>query len=403
MLTTTLLTFLASSVAALPIVQQDPLQAVKAAKVFTAGAAGVIDNGVVVWQGDTIVYVGRESDMPAITIAVEDLGDVWLVPGLIEPHCHVAGSLSDLNDNIYLTNPQLNTLEVVEPQNPYVLDGVAGGVTTALLIPGSGSNMGGQGTIVKFAGDTVEEAVLKSPGSLKIAQAGNPERWGFGVGRMLMNWNTRNTLQRGLEWAAAWKDGSAAWDPMNAHFVGLLEGTVPPSVHTQIYQVVLMTLTMQVRDLGLQSFVDHGTFDGYKTGFLAAELGVPVMNGPRQFHFDRSLSRIQGNAAGWSEFVDDGLVLGYNTDSPVIPQEELSFQAAMGVRLGHDDAVAALEGMTANAAVALQVQEQVGKLEPGLDADFVAWKGYPVDPRSFVVRSWIDGKVVYRAEEGRRF
>ena len=393
-----------SSLLSFALLPQGDLHAVRAAKVFTAADEGVINNGIVVWRDDQIVYVGRESDYQQVgDLEILDLGDLWLAPGMVEPHCHIAGSLFDLNDTVYLTNPQLRTTEVVEPENRLLRDGLAGGITTALLIPGSGSNMGGFGTLVKFTGATVDEVTVRAPGSLKIAQAGNPERWGYRVGRMLMNWNTRHTLEVGLDWARDYRAGLVEWDPLLENFVGLLDRSTPVSVHTQIYQVVLMTVTMQVRDLGLASFIDHGTFDGYKAGAMVVKHQVPVMNGPRQFWFDRSRSRIQGNGAGWSEYVDDGLLLGYNTDSPVIPQEELPFQAAMAVRLGHNDPAAALEGITRNAATALLVGDQLGSLEVGKDADFVAWTGFPLDPRSFVKLVWIDGKLVYDSGEGRRF
>ncbi|RMH01415.1 MAG: hypothetical protein D6702_11550 [Planctomycetota bacterium] len=386
---------------------EPPLQAVRAAKIFTSGEPRVIDNGVLLWRGDRIVAVGRP-DQLEIPEGVEilDLGDLWLAPGLVEPHGHVAGSLRDLNDMVYLTNPELRTEEVLEPNNPNVKDGLAGGVTSALLIPGSGTNMGGFGMVVKMAGDTVEDIVMRSPGTLKVAQAGNPERWGWDGyrSRMLMNWNTRHTLERGLEWARAYKQGRAPMDFELSGFLGVEDGSVPVSVHTQIYQVVLQTITMQKRDLGLNTFIDHGTFDGYKTAPLAAAYDVPVMNGPRQFWFDRSNASIQGCAANWWREVPDGLLLGFNTDAPVVPQEELSFQAAMGVRLGMDDPAAALEGVTVNAAKALNVDDRCGRLAPGLDADFVAWTGFPLDPRSSVVRTWVRGRLAYDAErDGRRF
>jgi imidazolonepropionase-like amidohydrolase len=373
----------------------------KAAKVYTADEAGMLNNAMVVVVDGKIEWVGRSADAAIDPdVPVTDLGQVWLVPGLIEPHNHIAGSLRDLNDTVFLTNPELHTAEVLEPMNPYLQDAVAGGITSALFIPGSGSNMGGFGMLVKTSGKTVEEMTVRSPGSLKIAQAGNPERYSFGVGRAVMNWNTRDTLTKGLAWAKAYEEGTAEWDPAFADFLGLKNGTVPVSVHTQIYQVVLMTLTMQVQEMGLKSFVDHGTFDGFKNAALAAELGVPVMNGPRQFWFDRSTSQIIGCAAGWS--TAEGLILGYNTDAPVIPQEELPFQAAMGVHYGAGDGESALKGMTANAAKALLMEDVAGRLVRGLDADFVAWSGDPVDPRSHVLQVWVRGEKVYDIDENER-
>lgn len=384
--------------------------AVKAAKVFTASDRGTIDRGMV-WVVDGKIHqVGKASEMELPQdLEVIDLGNLWLVPGMHEPHSHVGAGRWDLHDYSFLTNPDLRTLDVLEPDHPALPTAVAGGVTSQLVISGSGNNMSGFGAIMKTANPTqplsVDEILVRSPGTLKIAQAGNPERWGtLRPGRAMQNWNTRGTLMRSLKWARDYKAGKADFDPTYENFLYLEDGSIPVSVHTQIYQVVLMTITMQKRDLGLNVFIDHGTFDGYKNADLAAEYQVPVMNGPRQFWFDRSTSRVEGCAANWSKAVDKGLLLGYNTDSPNVPQEELFYQATMGVRLGHDDPEGALKGVTSHPAKAMAMDHISGSLEPGLEADFVAWTGFPLDPRSFVKRVWIRGTVVYDAErDGRRF
>ena len=390
-----------------PAQEQEPLVVLKAAKVFTAAEQDMINNGAVVVQGQKIVAVGRAVEILADEryegAEVIDLGRNWLCPGAVEAHNHVAGSLRDLNDNVYLTNPGQQTHEVLEPENPYLLDSVAGGITSALFIPGSGSNMGGFGMLVKTAGETVEEMVVRAPGSLKVAQAGNPERYGFGVGRAMMNWNTRDTLEKGIQWVHDYRAGKVPFNPMYENFTGLVDKTVPVSVHTQIYQVVMQTILMQKRDLGLDPFIDHGTFDGFKTGSLAVQYDVPVMNGPRQFWFDRSKAQIIGNAAGWYEQVPNGLLLGYNTDAPVIPQEELPYQAAMGVRLGAGDSRDGLLGITRHPAIALKMDDIAGSIRPGLEADLVLWTGNPIDPRSHVLKTWVRGKLVYDAKDGRRF
>lgn len=376
----------------------------RAAKLYTADAAGMINHGALVVRGGKIVAVGpaREIGVPA-GARVEDLGAVWLVPGLLEPHCHTAGSLRDLNDGVFLANPELSTLPVVDPDNRFMQDARAAGITTALLIPGSGNNVSGFGTLVKTAGKTVSETVMRFPGSLKVAQAGNPERYSWGIGRALMNWNTRDTLEKGKAWAEAYREGAAPFDPKYENFQELGR-SVPISVHTQIYQVVLMTITMLGRDLELKPFVDHGTFDAWHLGPLAVEHGVPLMLGPRNVYFDRTNSQIQGVAWGWRESSGGAAVIGYNTDSPVLPQEELPLQAALGVRYGAGTNEDGLRGMTANAAKALLVEDQAGRLAPGLAADFAAWTGDPLDPRSHVLKTWIAGELVYCKErDGRRY
>jgi hypothetical protein len=132
--------------------------------------------------------------------------------------------------------------------------------------------------------------------------------------------------------------------------------------------------------------------------------GMPVAAGPRQYDFDRNTGQIIGLHAAyytgeyntWIE-KEPGLGwdgVGINTDSPVVPQEELSVQAAMAVRLGLPDAVA-LRGLTINPARFFGIEDRVGSLDPGKDADIVVWTGDPIDPRSHVEKVFVNGNIVY--------
>ena len=175
-----------------------------------SGAATPARATVVVRDGKGLaVGRGAEVEIPA-GAEIRDLGELWLVPGLVEPHSHAAGLGNDLNDMVYLTNPDLDIESAVTPHYPQLRDALAGGVTTVLFLPGSGTNMSGFGMLVKTAGDTTEDMIVRSPGCLKVAQAGNPEVYSWRVGRALMNGNTRDTLQRGLAWARAYHRGGAA-------------------------------------------------------------------------------------------------------------------------------------------------------------------------------------------------
>jgi len=144
----------------------------------------VLNNAVVLVKDGKIERVGSAADV-SIPEGYRpiDRPNHWLVPGLVEAHNHSAGSMRDLHDYVYLTNPGLRTLPALVPESENNKRSLAGGVTTAHMIPGSGNNQSGFGTLSKLAGKTVDEMVLKSPGSLKISQAGNPERYWYGVGR----------------------------------------------------------------------------------------------------------------------------------------------------------------------------------------------------------------------------
>ena len=92
--------------------------------------------------------------------------------------------------------------------------------------------------------------------------------------------------------------------------------------------------------------------------------------------------------------------IGVNTDSPVVPQEQLTLQAAMGVRLGLPHEVG-LRALTINNARFLGIDHRVGSLDVGKDADLGVWSGDPLDPRSHVKLFVVNGTICYRRNPAR--
>lgn len=369
----------------------------------------VINNATVLIDDGKIVAVGKSKKLEIPSgYKVVDRPDLWLVPGMVDCHNHIAGGLGDLNDMVYLTNPGLRTVDTLIPNNQNLVRARAGGVTSVLLIPGSGTNLSGFGTICRTAGDTVDEMVAKETGSLKIAQAGNPESYLYRVERSFMNFNTRQTLKKAEAYNQAWKDFEGGkttvkpdFNPMYDDFRGLFEREYVASVHTQGYQVLMMTVLMLAKEFNIRTVLDHCTFDAWKVApVVVADPSIYTINGPRQFQFDRTQRKLMGNAARWWQ----GGVrkLGINTDSPVIPQEELSYQAAMACYFGWKP-YEALKGVTRIPAEALMQERRIGSIEVGKEAEFALWTGDPIDPRSACEMTVIHGNIAYDAEERREF
>ncbi|MCB9914563.1 MAG: amidohydrolase family protein [Planctomycetes bacterium] len=396
--------------------------ALRTAKALVCPPTGpqVVDNALVVVADGKIEAVGPAATTPVPEgYDLVDVGDRWVVPGFVELHCHVAGpnmfAVNDINDMVYLTNPGLRASSAVIPSadNVALRMATAGGVTTVLYIPGSGTNMGGQGVLLKTGLDGYTRMLLRDPGSLKLAQAGNPERWLIRPGRSFMNWNTRNTFLRGIAYAKRWARQVAEGErprvePQFEIFRALYEGRAQVSTHTQIYQVVLMTITMVSQELGLPVYIDHGTFDGHRAAALAEANDVFAILGPRGIsrHYSGFVDtdgRILGVAA---EYQREGHTrIGFNTDSPVIPEEQLSLQSAMGVRYGLDTShLEHVRGLTIVPALAAGTANRVGSLEVGKDADLLVVTGDPADPRTSVEMTFIEGERVYdAARDGRRW
>ena len=385
--------------------------ALRAAKALTVPLKGeqFIDNAVLLVKDGKIEAIGpsRTTPVPA-GYEVVDLGEQWIMPGMVDLHAHIGGTF-DINDTVYLTNPGVRAATAVRPGDPKMAMGLAGGVTTILFIPGSGTNIGGQGILYKTGSKDYESGVVRDPGSMKLAQAGNPERWTIRPGRSFMNWNTRNTLRRGVAYAKKWEAYNEGKGPKPERDIQfeiirqLYEKETQISTHTQIYQVANMTLTMVAEELGLPVYIDHGTFDAWRTAPRAMELGVSAIIGPRaidvpSYGFIRwsgsNPEKIRGCAAGYQEAGMENI--GFNTDSPVIPQEELQLQAGMGARYGFKyDRLQTVRGLTIIPAMTASIDHRVGSLEPGKDADILIVTGDPADPRTSVEGVYTDGEKVY--------
>ncbi|SVC86863.1 uncharacterized protein METZ01_LOCUS339717, partial [marine metagenome] len=187
-----------------------PKWAIRGGKVVTI-TKGNLEGAVVLVSGSRIEKIIARPPAgwkPPAGYKLIDAGERWVVPGFIELHSHIAGG--DLNDMVYPVNPGFRTLDNVIPRNALLKRAQAGGVTTALFIPGSGTNMGGFGTLIKTAGKDLDEMLIRFPGALKIAQGGNPERRGGDIGypRIGMNWLIRNALKEGQAYTRAWD----AWE-----------------------------------------------------------------------------------------------------------------------------------------------------------------------------------------------
>ena len=396
----------AAAAPALPQQQHQEGQPVAylAERILTCSGAP-IDRGVLLVQGGRIAAVGARADVAIPAGAgVVDLGERWLCPGFVDLHHHVSGGVGggDINDMVLPLNPELRTLDIVRPHEEAIHRAVAGGITTTLFIPGSGTNIGGFGVLLKMKhGQPLDAMVMRDLGAMKVAQGFNPERRSgdLGLTRMGSSELLTQRLLAAKAYAAAWhafEQGQGPPPKLQPELEQLrqvMDRKVPVLIHTAGARDVVATARMFQDVFHLWMVLSHGCFDGWMAAAAVARRKTPVNLGPRMYEFDR-WSRFQGTCqAYWDEGCRD---LSINTDAPVVAAEELPLQGAMAVRLGLSYAVA-LQALTIAPARQIGVGDRVGSLEPGKDADFLVTRGDPIDPRCPPERVYIEGAMVYQS------
>lgn len=379
-----------------------PVTVFHAGKLLTADG-DPIDGGTLVVQDGRIQAIGPRATIPVPAGAtVVDFGDLWISPGFVDLHHHVSGGPGgDINDMVMPLNAEMRTLDVVRPNEEAIQRTLAGGVTTTLFIPGSGTNISGFGVLLKMRhGARLSDMVVRELGAMKVAQGFNPERRSgdLGLTRMGSSEQLTELLRRAERYTAAWRafaEGRGPQPRLQPELEQLrkvFEREVPVLIHTAGARDCVATARMFQDVFALRMVLSHGCFDGWMAAAALAKRKTPVNLGPRMYEFDR-YGRFQGMCqAYWDEGCHD---MSINTDAPVVAAEELPLQGAMAVRLGLPWHVA-LQALTIAPARQIGIADRVGSLAKGKDADFVVVAGDPLDPRHPPQRVYIEGNLVYQ-------
>lgn len=369
-------------------------------KVLTVdGDDRIFTPGLILVKEGRIAYVGETRAVPQGYEVIE-LDTAWATPGMIDLHSHVhTGSWGDINDSVLPLNPQLRASAGLRPSNPNIRRACAGGVTTLFGIPGSGSSLSGFGIVYKTKTHArFDEVVVREPGGMKVAQSYNPERGqDLGATRAGLGWMLEDLSDRAIGATREKRD-----DPGLANLQKVHSKELPMLIHCAGSDGFADAARMWKGKYDTRCVLSHGCFDAHFTAPFVVELGAPVNAGPRTMDF---FSTRDGAITGTvKRYLDAGSKdLSLNTDSPVVPQEELFLQGAMSARLGADG-YQMLRACTIHPARVFGLDDRVGSLEVGKDADVVVRSGDPLDPRARVELVLIDGRIEYdRKRDGQWF
>jgi imidazolonepropionase-like amidohydrolase len=382
--------------------------------IFTA-TGPLIRNGAILLQNGKIAAVGATVNAPADALVIDGVGK-YVTPGIIDDHSHLGvyaapggNALSDGNEATSPTTPQVWAEHSVWPQDPQFPRNLAGGVTTLQVLPGSANLIGGRSVVLKVVpGRTVQ--AMKFPGAkygLKMACGENPKRvYGSRGGPQTRMGNVAG-------YRAAWikaQDYRRKWDKWNADHKGdpptrdlgnetlaeVLRGNI--LVHNHCYRADEMAQMVDIaHEFGYKIRSFHHGVEAYKIADLLAKEGISASIWADWGSFKmEALDGVKGNMA----LVDHaGARVIVHSDDPSgsqrLNQEAAKAMAAgaeIGLPVGEEQAI---KWLTINPAWALGLEDKIGSLEAGKNADVVLWTGDPFSVYTKPEKVWVDGALLY--------
>jgi imidazolonepropionase-like amidohydrolase len=374
-----------------------------------------IEGGTVLIRDGKISAVGTaaEVDIPDGVTEV-DADGCWVLPGFIESHAHVGvhedGEAWAGNDTNEMTDPigaRFRAIDGINPADVGFVDALSGGVTTAVVKPGSGNPVGGQTVALKTWGRSVDEMAFRTEVSVKSALGENPKRvYGdkkqtpstrLGVAAVIREAFTKAEDYREKRKRAKSENKPFDRDLTMETLVKVLDGELLWDQHTHRADDIITAMRL-AEEFGYQLVVNHGT-EGYLIADLLAEKDIPVIFGP-MFTARSKVELRHRTMRGAGIMAKAGVKVAITTDHPVVPINFLVHQATLAVKEGLDTDTA-LKALTVNPAGILKLDDRIGALKPGLDADVVVWSGDPLDVMSRALRVFVDGREVYTYNEDR--
>ena len=334
------------------------------------------------------------------------------MPGFVDAHCHVGmweDSVGfegdDGNETSDPVMPHLRAIDAIYHADRAFVEARENGVTTVVTGPGSANVIGGQFAALKTYGRRVEDMMIKEPVAMKVAFGENPktayhDKRQAPMTRMATAALLRENLIKAAEYKELKEEYEADkencdkpdYDMKMEALLKVLKGEIPLKAHAHRADDILTAIRI-AKEFGLAITIEHCT-EGYLITDILREENVSVITGP--FLTDRSKIELRNQSAKAPGILSKaGIKTAIMTDHPCTPVQYLSLCAAVAVKEGMDE-TEALRAITINAAEIAGIDDRVGSLEVGKDADIIIIDGHPLELRSRVLYTIINGQVVKR-------
>jgi imidazolonepropionase-like amidohydrolase len=369
---------------------------------------GDMKNGSVYIKDGKIAGVGEQVSAPS-SATIIDAGGKYLTPGIIDSHSHLALD-NDVNEATSPITPQMIMLDAFDYRDKAIYRALAGGVTMSLLLHGSANMIGGQAVVIKHKYGATRDAMLfpGAPGSIKFASGENPKRV-YGSREQLPSTRMGNfAVQRDALVQA--QDYMHEWDDYNEKvrrgdkdakmpkhdlkleaLADVLRGKLMVQIHCYRADEFLTEMAI-AKEFGYKIRAFHHALEAYKVPEkLAAEnIGIATFAdwwGYKQEAWD---------AIPWNAVMcmRKGVRVAIKSDSDDFARR-LNQEAAKTIRYGGATEDEALKMITLNAAWIVGVDDRVGSIDVGKDADLVIWDGPPLSSYGVPNKVFIDGDVYF--------
>jgi imidazolonepropionase-like amidohydrolase len=409
-----------------------------------------IEAGTILIRDGKIMAIGKDLAIPVEAKVIEATGKVVL-PGFVDPHSSTGlVQPNEVNPNV----PFITVVDGLDPNADYFENARRNGITTAAVVPGNNTMIGGQAAVAKTAGSFADEMILKRDAGLKISlrpsagrsrmshlaalrkefeetkkyianrekKAKEAEKKAADVKKQEAEKKEEPKNEPEAKKEEPKKEGEAQPkeepkpeppDPLREPMVKLLQGELPAFIYCEAAMDVPQALRL-IDEFKLKAILVLGP-DCYKAASLIAESKLPVILDPLLVFWETDprtdldkqviLPRIYREAGVPVTFqtAEGGTGLdqfGRGAGGGGVPLGSAFpwYQAAIAVKYGTPTAEA-LEALTLRPAKLLGVDEFVGSIEPGKDADLVIWTTDPLSAEAWVDTTIVGGKVVYRKEE----
>lgn len=383
------------------------------ATVWTCGTAGVLENATVVIDAGKIVAVGPDVEIP-VGAAVVDASGQHLTPGIIDCHSHIATD-GGVNEGTQAITAEVRIGDFMDADDISIYRQLAGGVTSSNILHGSANPIGGQNQVIKMRWGARGPGIKfrAAPPGIKFALGENVKQSNWGDDHTTRYPQTRmgvdelhiDAFQRAITYRQQWerwrRDATGLPPRVDLELEALAEVVEGKRwIHCHSYrQSEIMALMLTCDRFGITIGTFQHILEGYKVADEMAKRGI--MGSAFSDWWAYKFEVYDAIPFAGALMHNAGVVVSYNSDDAEMGRR-LNAEAAKAVRYGGVPPEEALQFVTLNAARQLRIEDRVGSIEPGKDADLVLWNAPPLSVYAICQQTWVDGRRMFDLKENEQ-